>query len=123
MKNDNCHYSRTDPFTDPFMKGPAHLALAVIGLCLCLLFLIGCSAHDKRRVISLADLEKSPAFVAIVDRVQFSEVADLQNKFHEECILGIRKGNGDKLYIGYSWGPEAKETDALGHILQCWQEL
>jgi len=100
------------------MKRLAHLHLTVIGLYLCCLFVIGCRAHDNRRVIFLADLEHYSSFVATVDKIQFIEVPDDQNKFHEECILGIRKENGEKFSIGYSWGLEAKETDAFGHSLQ-----
>lgn len=100
------------------MKGFVHSASVVIGLCLCIFFVTGCHAHERRRVISLVDLKRSPNFVATVDMLRFFPSVDAYNKPIEECILGIRKQSGEELCIGDVIGPEAKETADFGHTLQ-----
>jgi len=99
------------------MKWPVNVLVAV-GLCLCIVFLSGCHRHESRRVIAFSDLEKLPSFTATVDVLRFEDMPDAYLHVREVCFIGVRKSNGEKLFIGDSMGPEAKQTAAFGHTLK-----
>jgi hypothetical protein len=88
----------------------------LIGVFICGILLISCGWHDKRHVISLADVEKRPPFVATVDVLRSAPFADTNRVSHEFIIIGIKAQSGERLCIG-----DLTEADAvvgLGRTLQ-----